>query len=1263
MMLRVVCEPRKGRQTAVGHKSTKTMAPRAILALGLSVALAVGALVGVTTSATSASAAAALLCDQNTLYGINSSGQVDAINATTGGVTTLTSMPSANNGLGLAQNGVDAYAFDNGGNTLSRYNASSGLVTSVANVDPNGTQTVIRGAVNPVTGIYYYGASGASAYLGAYNTAGNAEIGKVGTINGLSSTLNGDFAFSQTGQLFVVSGNEILRVNVTTIPSTAGNTALTTSLVATLPGSTNSPGIAFTSNGYLYVSTGSTIIQLDPSSGLQIGSTIAVGGGFTPTDLASCNYPNTVSTRTSVSGRVNSTDQFTLSVSGDGLPTGGGNSATTTGTATGVQAAIAGAALAVPSQTYTVAEAASGTTDFANYSTSWACVNAADSNAPVASGTGITGSFSFPTPATAAGVDVVCTFTNVPRTATIAVTEALGSVRAAVGDQFTDAVRSTSATGTVLNATTNSTTTGAGSTVIAGSGTTGATTVSTVSTPTYFITGAMAAGSPSPASRYASTITCTDANNLQTGLPTAATFTGSLAITPVSGAAIGCIITNSAQQPTLQLSTALGSGRFGAGDQFGVAIHTGSPTGPVINATTNSTTAGTGAAVTAGSGTTGSLTATTGTTYYLTQAPSANAARYASTLTCTDANGFQTGLPTGAVFTGSVAITPVAGSAISCLVTTALAPVALTVVKSNPGSLTVGAQSSYLITATNNGGATGTATIADRLPVGVAYDSASGPGWAACQVTGTVSAGQLVTCTSGAISGGGASALTIVVIPTAAAAGSSVVNRATVDLSGGANPADPSTCTATGTPTGCAVTPGLVVASGISLTLSKTNPVGGLAVGSDAAYSLTVTNSGTGPAATATVRDVLPANLTYVSASSNAACTPAGQVVTCIVTGPIAGSGGTVTFTITVVPTVPADGTVLANAATVDPTGGSSPVDPTTCTANGVPSAGCTVTAAITVGNGILLSLTKTNPQSLTVGVAANYDFVVTNTGSALAGSATVVDHLPVGLTFVTTSSNAACSAVGQVLSCTIAGPIAASGGTAAFTIGVLPTPAADATSVINRAAVDATGGTTPVDPATCTATGAPNSGCAVTPALLVTEGVNLTLSKVNPVSLSVGIASDYTLTVANVGTSAAAEATVADALPQGIAYVSAAGATCVPAGQLITCTVSGPIAVNSQVSFTIRVMPLTAAAGASVVNRAAVDPTGGSDPADPSTCVTTNNPTGCAVTAALTVLTVASVLAFTGTTISLGIGGVAVVLILGGLALFFFRRRRISQE
>lgn len=120
--------------------------------------------------------------------------------------------------------------------------------------------------------------------------------------------------------------------------------------------------------------------------------------------------------------------------------------------------------------------------------------------------------------------------------------------------------------------------------------------------------------------------------------------------------------------PRITLTKALGTARAGAGDQFTVEIHSGSATGPVVNATANSTTTGSGSTVGPGTGTTGAYPATAGSPYFLTES-SANLAAYTTTIACTDSAGLQTGLPNGAAFNGSISVTPVAGAAISCTLT------------------------------------------------------------------------------------------------------------------------------------------------------------------------------------------------------------------------------------------------------------------------------------------------------------------------------------------------------------------------------------------------------------------------------------------------------------------------------------------------------------------------------------------------------------------------------------------------------------------
>ena len=380
--------------------------------------------VGVTqaVAADPATAATALLCDQNTLYAINTSqNQLASIDATSGAVTNIATMEPANNALAVARNGVAAYAAVNGGNTITGYDAVNGKrLTDVTNADASGNRQLLRGAVNPLTGVYYYASGATPAYLGAYDTKTGTKIGQVGTIDGLLAGKNGDMAFSTRGLLFVVTGNQIRRVDAESVPATAGTAALKTVLVSELPidpAAAGSPGIAFSADGYLFASVGSSVYKIDPGTGKQVGSTIAIAGGYTPSDLASCNYANTLSAQSSVDQRWASGDQFALKAAAVDPATGtvgpatDGNSGTTDGSANGVQAKKAGAILTTPKTKYTVTQAAAGTTDLANYTTTWRAENV-NSGAVVAQGTGNTATFDFPAATSADGTDVVVTFAN-----------------------------------------------------------------------------------------------------------------------------------------------------------------------------------------------------------------------------------------------------------------------------------------------------------------------------------------------------------------------------------------------------------------------------------------------------------------------------------------------------------------------------------------------------------------------------------------------------------------------------------------------------------------------------------------------------------------------------------------------------------------------------------------------------------------------------------------------------------------------------------
>jgi len=166
--------------------------------------------------------------------------------------------------------------------------------------------------------------------------------------------------------------------------------------------------------------------------------------------------------------------------------------------------------------------------------------------------------------------------------------------------------------------------------------------------------------------------TYTNSPNLTTESP-AGNLTSRTGLLPGSPASVTFV------QPTLAVSKQLGGSRQASGDQFTVAIHTGSATGPLLGSEPNATTTGTGSTVAAGTGTTGTQPAHTATTYYLTEAAAgtANLSQYTATITCTDSAGATTGLPSNQALPSSgYALTlGSASAAVSCVITnTPIAP-------------------------------------------------------------------------------------------------------------------------------------------------------------------------------------------------------------------------------------------------------------------------------------------------------------------------------------------------------------------------------------------------------------------------------------------------------------------------------------------------------------------------------------------------------------------------------------------------------------
>ncbi|KJL22267.1 hypothetical protein RN51_02147 [Microbacterium oxydans] len=388
------------------------------LALGAAAAL-VGGLLGVGASVVTAEPAQAAVpafeCTSST-YVVTATGAISRVDPTTGAAT-------ANGQFTVpAGDSVNALALDEGGGRyIWGYDRTAGQVvrfdstTEATDVFPGPPSTagVVAGAINPDTGIYYFATSGALWNLYAFDTSTNTLIGQVATISGLSA--NGDMAFDSLGNLYAVSNADATAAGVFArvpgpIPTTAGMATLTAEVITTTPPNLGQyHSVAVVSDGSIAIGSGSTITRVRPENGATLSQTDT---GIAFVDLASCAYPNLVyAQKVLPNGRYLPTDQFRLDVTSPILPreyTG-----ITEGTDPGRQGLpgeTAGPVLGLDSASFTLTEAAAGTTDFANYETSWTCTNNTDGTV-LSSGTGRVADVTLPTGSTAA--DVRCDFTNV----------------------------------------------------------------------------------------------------------------------------------------------------------------------------------------------------------------------------------------------------------------------------------------------------------------------------------------------------------------------------------------------------------------------------------------------------------------------------------------------------------------------------------------------------------------------------------------------------------------------------------------------------------------------------------------------------------------------------------------------------------------------------------------------------------------------------------------------------------------------------------
>jgi uncharacterized repeat protein (TIGR01451 family) len=492
----------------------------------------------------------------------------------------------------------------------------------------------------------------------------------------------------------------------------------------------------------------------------------------------------------------------------------------------------------------------------------------------------------------------------------------------------------------------------------------------------------------------------------------------------------------------------------------------------------------------------------------------------------------------------------------------------LTIAKSHVGNFTQGqVGATYSITATNSGSAatSGTVTVVDSLPAGLAATAISGSGWSC--VLGTL------TCTrSDALAAGSSYPVITVTVTVANNAASSVTNS--VSVSGGGQ---------TNTANDTATDPTTVVQLP-DLTINKSH-VGNFTQGQvGATYSITATNSGfAATSGTVTVVDSLPAGLTATAISGTGwSCTLA--TLTCTRSDALAAGSSYPVITVTV--------TVANNAAASVTNSASVSGGGQTNTTND------TATDPTTVNQLPDLTINKSHVGNFTQGqVGATYSITATNSGfAATSGTVTVVDTLPSGLT-ATAISGTGWSCTLATLTCTRSDALGAGSSYPVITVTV---------NVANNAAASVT------NSVSVSGGGQTNTGNdSATDPTTINQLPDLTITKSHVGNFTQGqVGATYSLTATNSGSAATSgTVTVVDTLPAGLTAtaINGSGWSCTLA--TLTCTRSDALAAGS--SYPVITVTVTVAnnAASSVTNSVSVSGGGQTNTAnDTATDPTTIN-------------------------------------------------------
>ncbi len=383
------------------------------------------------------------------------------------------------------------------------------------------------------------------------------------------------------------------------------------------------------------------------------------------------------------------------------------------------------------------------------------------------------------------------------------------------------------------------------------------------------------------------------------------------------------------------------------------------------------------------------------------------------------------------------------------------------------------------------------------------------------------------------------------------------------------------------------VAPGAVTASATTnvtasadLSVSVVGPATPVPVGQTVTYQVTVSDNGPSDAAGVSLVDVLPAGVTFVSATSTDGTTPTN------VNGTVTDTIGTLAAGNVVVLTV----TALTNGGTPTSITDTATVSATTADSDPTNNTGVAVTTIIPSAD-LAITSDVVAPTSVVAGTLVTFTINVINNGQSPSAGTLVVDTLPAGLTFISgTAPGGAVNATNGIVTAPIGDLL--SGGTAIVTIVAMTGPA----GTFSDSAVVSSNFNDP-NPAN-------NIGSA---SVTVAPVTNVSVTLTGPASpFNIGNPLTYTAVVTNAGPSPATNVVLTDPLFAGATFVSATannGGTGTFNNGVVTLPL-GTIAAGQSVIVTLTVIPTQPGTVTNTVTVVATEPN--SNPVNSASLTTT---------------------------------------------------------